>query len=83
MGAVWGPAAITDGALSQAIFEVRDAFGDDPKHPQVIETIRGVGFRLVPPVLEAEEVVVPTATHTASQQGAPAAAGGRRLKLAA
>ncbi len=78
MGAVWGPAAITDGALSQAIFEVRDAFGDDPKHPQVIETIRGVGFRLVPAVLAAEEDVVPTATHAASQQGAPAAAVGRR-----
>lgn len=50
MDAVWGQAEVSDGALSQSIFELRHALGDDPQHPRFIETIRGVGFRLIPTV---------------------------------
>lgn len=55
MRAVWGDAEVSDGALSQAVFELRHAFRDDTHHPAFIETIRGVGFRLVPPVCTASD----------------------------
>ncbi len=50
MDSVWPRSEVTDGVLSQAMLELRTAFADDPKNPQFIETIRSVGFRLIPPV---------------------------------
>ncbi len=50
LDSVWPGAEVTEGALSQTIAELRRAFGDDATNPQVIETIRRVGFRLIPAV---------------------------------
>lgn len=50
MNAVWPRSEVTEGVLSQAMLELRTVFADDPKNPRVIETIRRVGFRLIPPV---------------------------------
>ena len=48
--AVWPGGAVTDDVLTQCIVELRKAFGDSARHPQVIETIPRIGFRLVPPI---------------------------------
>jgi TolB-like protein len=47
---VWPRAEVTEGVLSQAISELRSALDDDAREPRYIETIRNVGFRLIPPV---------------------------------
>jgi serine/threonine-protein kinase len=47
---VWEGAFVTDEVLTNAIWELRKALGDDPKNPQFIETIPRKGYRLVAPV---------------------------------
>jgi TolB-like protein/DNA-binding winged helix-turn-helix (wHTH) protein len=52
---VWPGATVSDEALTQRIADLRKAFGDSAHHPQVIETIPKVGFRLIPPVTPLQE----------------------------
>ncbi len=47
---VWRGRPVTDEVLSRCISLLRSALGDDPKHPAYIQTIPGVGYRLVAPV---------------------------------
>lgn len=53
MDAVWGSTVVSEDVLTQAIVELRRAFGDDARNPTVIETIHRVGFRLLPEVRAA------------------------------
>ena len=52
MDAVWGQSVVSEDVLTQSIVELRKAFGDSASDPNVIETIRRVGFRLLQPVTE-------------------------------
>ena len=52
MDVVWEDSVVTEHSLTIAISDLRKIFGDDPKTPAVIETIRGVGYRLIAPVIE-------------------------------
>jgi len=54
MDAVWGHAIVTEDVLTQSIVELRKAFDDHANKPRVIETIRKVGFRLLPAVTLAD-----------------------------
>lgn len=54
MDAVWGDVIVSDEVLSQAIRELRTAFGDDARDPGVIETIPRGGYRLIAEVSAAE-----------------------------
>ncbi len=65
--AVWGNADVSEGMLSQTILELRNALGDDAKNPQVIETIRSIGFRLIPAVnvVAADEHTIAPARSSA------------------
>ncbi|MGI9221190.1 MAG: winged helix-turn-helix domain-containing protein [Woeseiaceae bacterium] len=47
MDGVWPGMDVTDDVLTQAIHELRHAFGDDAKNPRIIETIPRVGIRLI------------------------------------
>lgn len=49
LSAVWGAEMATDDVLSRAISELRRALGDDPRHPRLVETVRGSGYRLLVP----------------------------------
>ncbi len=49
--AVWGETVVNEESLTRVIWELRTLFGDDPKSPRYIETIRKGGYRLVAPVL--------------------------------
>jgi len=62
---VWPRGAVTDDALTQCIVQIRRAFGDPARNPDIVETIPKIGFRLIPPV---EPV------HPASQSENPPAA---------
>lgn len=49
---VWGDTVVTDDALLRCISELRKVFGDDPRNPSYIETIRKRGYRLIARVEE-------------------------------
>lgn len=51
LDSVWAGRFTTPDVLTQAIKELRRAFGDDSKPSQYIETIPKVGYRLIAPVL--------------------------------
>ncbi len=50
---VWHDVYVSEDALLYAISELRKAFGDDAKNPQVIETIPRRGYRLMPAVIHS------------------------------
>lgn len=50
LDAVWEDSVVTEHSLTIAISDLRKLFNDDPKVPAFIETIRGVGYRLIAPV---------------------------------
>ena len=53
---VWEDTVVTEHSLTIAISDLRRVFGDDPKAPAFIETIRGVGYRLIAPVREQRPI---------------------------
>jgi TolB-like protein/Flp pilus assembly protein TadD len=53
--AVWGGAFVEEGALSQAIHNLRKALNDDARQPRYIQTIPKRGYRLVAPVVHELE----------------------------
>lgn len=52
---VWAKKFLADTALSRAVFELREALGDDPHHPRFVETIPKRGYRLVAPIRTVSE----------------------------
>lgn len=54
MDRVWGDTVVTDDVLARCISSLRKLFGDDPRAPRFIETLRKVGYRLIAPVAAFE-----------------------------
>ena len=48
--AVWEDAFVTDEVLTNAVWELRRALGDDAKAPRFIQTVPRKGYLLIPPV---------------------------------
>ena len=48
--AAWEGRAVTDGVLTTAVHEIRQALGDDPSEPEYVQTVYGRGYRFVAPV---------------------------------
>ncbi|SFC23032.1 response regulator transcription factor [Streptomyces aidingensis] len=46
---LWGDGARRSNTITVHIRRLRERLGDDPHHPDIIQTVRGVGYRLVPP----------------------------------
>ncbi|AKG44566.1 response regulator transcription factor [Streptomyces sp. JH002] len=46
---LWGDGASRSNTITVHIRRLRERLGDDPHHPEIIQTVRGVGYRLVPP----------------------------------
>jgi predicted ATPase/DNA-binding winged helix-turn-helix (wHTH) protein len=44
---VWPDTAVSDNTLTQVITDLRQALGDSPRTPRIIETVHGRGFRFV------------------------------------
>lgn len=66
LGSVWEESVVTEHSLTISISDLRKLFGDDPKSPKVIETIRGVGYRLIVPVTHTP---IPTLSISAQGDG--------------
>jgi DNA-binding winged helix-turn-helix (wHTH) protein/Flp pilus assembly protein TadD len=47
LDALWPGANVTDNALAQAVSELRDALGDEPKSPSFIKTVARRGYRFI------------------------------------
>lgn len=47
----WRGAIVSDETVTQRIRLLRKALGDDGRNPRYIETLRNVGYRLIPPVV--------------------------------
>lgn len=52
--AVWVGTVVGYDALTSAIIKLRKAFGDDSRHPWLIETMPKRGYRLIAPVADAD-----------------------------
>ncbi|HKV06794.1 MAG TPA: transcriptional regulator, partial [Thermoanaerobaculia bacterium] len=51
---VWGVEHLSPASVKQAISEVRQALGDDPGKPRVIETVHRRGYRFIAPLEKIE-----------------------------
>lgn len=49
--AVWPSTRVTDDAITQVISLLREALGDDPSAPTLIETVARRGYRFIAPVI--------------------------------
>ncbi len=84
---VWGVEHLSPASVKQAVSEVRQALGDDPARPAIIETVHRRGYRFIA-VIERieriEEAMRPVVIPTRSPAPAAAPAKGRlRLRFAA
>src|SRR4029077_10327359 len=52
---VWGVEHLSPASVKQAVSEVRQALGDDPARPAVIETVSRRGYRFIAPLIRIEE----------------------------
>jgi len=47
LDAIWKDVHVGPHSLTQAVLQLRQALGDDPRHPQYIETVHRRGYRFV------------------------------------
>lgn len=78
---VWGVEHLSPASVKQAISEVRQALGDDPARPRIIETVHRRGYRFIaplaplPPIPEVKEpgpAEAPAAPFEARAEGVEA-----------
>lgn len=55
MERVWAGTVVSDDVLARCVSELRKVFGDDPRRPDYIETVRKSGYRLIAPVAAIPE----------------------------
>jgi DNA-binding winged helix-turn-helix (wHTH) protein/tetratricopeptide (TPR) repeat protein len=65
---VWGVEHLSPASVKQAVSEVRQALGDDPGRPEIIETVPRRGYRFIAPLRE----IVETPVEPAPPPAAPA-----------
>lgn len=63
---VWGVEHLSPASVKQAVSEVRQALGDDPARPRIIETVHRRGYRFIAPV-ERLETAAPRKDELATQ----------------
>jgi len=68
MTQVWHGVIVSPETISQRAKLLRDALGDDPRHPRYVASVRGRGYRLT-----AEVTPLPATATTALPAAAPAA----------
>lgn len=60
MKAVWDGGSVSGSALTNAIWELRQALGDNRSEPAFIQTVPGKGYRLVASATPARDRRVPS-----------------------
>ncbi len=62
IGQVWPDQVIEEGNLSTQIHSIRQLLHDDPRNPQIIITVQGVGYKFLPEVtIVSDSVASPVA----------------------
>ncbi|MBB6094785.1 TolB-like protein/DNA-binding winged helix-turn-helix (wHTH) protein/Flp pilus assembly protein TadD [Povalibacter uvarum] len=64
METVWSGRVVVDEVISRAVVQLRQALGDDPKAPRILQTVRGRGYRLIATPLPIESPSVSALTET-------------------
>jgi len=70
--AVWPDTSVTEDVLVHAVVQLRKAFGDNAREPRFIQTVPKRGYRLLAPVLAADD-------SRSRYEGKDAPGGGRAL----
>jgi len=65
---IWPSVVVGEESITQAIFALRNALGDDAKHPKYIETIPKKGYRFLMNTVEAEQPTESLITPKAPQR---------------
>jgi eukaryotic-like serine/threonine-protein kinase len=65
---VWGVEHLSPASVKQAVSEVRQALGDDPARPRLIETVHRRGYRFIAPLEIVETPQAPQARETAVER---------------
>ena len=70
---IWGKDVFldTDNSINAAVRKLRQVLDDDPEHPRYLQTVTGMGYRFIAPVLEVRP---PEAGPAAVGEQAPEAA---------
>jgi TolB-like protein/Tfp pilus assembly protein PilF len=58
---VWRDVCVSEGLIKEYVHDLRQALGDDPRHPRFIETVHGRGYRFLGGVEESQPAVGATA----------------------
>src|SRR5690606_6731459 len=74
---VWAGTIGDDYLLNRAVSELRRIFGDDPRAPRYIETIRKGGYRLIAPIAPARVAAAVAGGRSVEAAGEGPAAGQR------
>lgn len=82
MRRVWPDAIIEETNLSQQIFLLRKALGEDPRDHRFVMTVPRRGYRFVADVVESGELAPPSTLATEPGASVPLAAAGTVLRLA-
>ncbi|HYU32087.1 MAG TPA: tetratricopeptide repeat protein [Thermoanaerobaculia bacterium] len=61
---VWGVEHLSPASVKQAISEVRQALGDDPSRPRIIETVHRRGYRFIAPIERIDPAPPPSELAT-------------------
>jgi DNA-binding winged helix-turn-helix (wHTH) protein/tetratricopeptide (TPR) repeat protein len=75
MSTLWPQGEVTPKALTNRIVELRKALGDDPRAPQLIQTVHRRGYRLLATVSRGDDAAGPAAApaHPAAPAAGPSA----------
>jgi DNA-binding winged helix-turn-helix (wHTH) protein/tetratricopeptide (TPR) repeat protein len=83
LDALWPSTEVVENALPQCVRELRDALGDDQRHPRFLETIPRAGYRFIADVQteviadeedgDTEEEITSVSMVIAEDDGVPAA----------
>ena len=79
--AAWPGVFVSDSALKEAIFLIRQALADDPRQPTYIQTVHRRGYRFVAPVSPAPPEGGARGRSDAVRQPPASDAGDRRLPV--
>jgi Tol biopolymer transport system component/DNA-binding winged helix-turn-helix (wHTH) protein len=72
LDAVWKEKVVNEEALTRAVSNLRNAFGDRPQSPAVIDTIHGAGYRFIADVQPAEPEDPETSSTSGKRSGGQA-----------
>src|SRR5215510_13351057 len=79
--AVWPEISVSEGVLSECVWEIRQALGETPQAPRFIETVHRRGYRFIAKV-QRSKLQVPHSQSTFRNPQSPINVVGREAELA-